>query len=337
MTLARSFSLALFALVALEGAAAAQPDMSRALSRSAFEEGMKLARAGSYPAACARLEESLRLEAQMGTRFWLADCYEHLGKSASAWSNFLTVASEAEASGNPTRAATARKRADALAAALPRLSVVVAEAARATPGLEIRRDEAVLGPLLWGTPVPVDVGAHTIRATAPGRQGWEVTLDVNASGGRVEVPPLREIPAAPAPLPPPPPAPLPPPPIAPVLLPHPPPAPLPPPAQPWRRPTVVATGSIGLAGVVVGGVFGGLALTSWHGAEALCTPHCSPAAPGREATATTYATVSDVGFALAGAGLGTALVVWLTTPSRAAPAVGVAPAVGGLVLGGTFQ
>ena len=33
-----------------------------------------------------RFEESLRVDSAPGTKFNLADCYEHLGKLASAWS-----------------------------------------------------------------------------------------------------------------------------------------------------------------------------------------------------------------------------------------------------------
>ncbi len=322
--------------------AAAQPDMSRAMSRAAFEEGMRLYQSHSYLAACTKLEESLRLDAQMGTRFWLADCFEHLGRSASAWSNFLTVASEAEANHNPTRAATARARADALAPSLAKLVVSVAAAARSTPGLEIQRDGSALGPALWGTPLPVDPGQHKLRASAPGRETWEVTLDVGASGGRIEVPALREVPAPGATPPPAPPPPLAPPPLPPPLVPV---QVLPPPPptsrDAWRRPTLLVTGFVGLAGLAAGSAFGALALTTWHGAEGLCTPRCAPNAPAQQATATSYATVADAGFVLAGAGLGTALVVWLTGPAKPAPsrplALQLAPTVGGLVLGGSFQ
>ena len=345
MTLLRTRSIALLAALAIgaiSGPATAQPEMSRALSRAAFEEGMKLFKAGSYPSACARLEESLRLDAQMGTRFWLADCYEHLGKTASAWSNFLAVASEAEATGHATRAATARKRADALQASLSKLVVTVAAEARGTPGLEIRRDDTVLGSILWGTPLPVDPGPHKLRASAPGREPWEVTLDLASSGGRVEVPLLRE--ARVAPLAAPPPIATSPPPAPPATVEVDRRAPLPSPTPPrdsWRRGTVVVAGSVGLGGVVVGSLFGGLSLSTWHSAQALCTPRCSAAAPAQGATATTYATASDIGFALAGAGLGTALVVWLTPPAGAlsgrATALHFGLTPGGLVLGGTFQ
>jgi serine/threonine-protein kinase len=326
-----------------------QPEMTRALSRTAFEEGMKLVKAGAYPAACAKLEDSLRLDPQMGTRFWLADCYEHLGRTASAWSNFVTVASDAKAAGNAKREATARARADALLPGLPRLVVMVPEAVRRTPGLEITRDGSALAPLLWGTPMPVDPGEHKLRASAAGKVTWEVTAMVGPGGARLDVPPLRDAPAQPAPAPQAqaarveaPPAP-----PAPSVVAQAPAAVAPPAATPgltgWRRVVVPVAGSVGGVGIAVGGITGALALTTWHSALALCksATMCSAGAQDKKGTASTYATVSDVGFAFGGAGAVVALVAGLTAPrggeAAKAAALWVAPAPGGIAVGGAFR
>jgi hypothetical protein len=339
-------SIGLLAIVT-PGPAAAQPEMSRALSRTAFEEGMRLYKTGAYLAACAKLEESLALDAQMGTRFWLADCYEHLGRTASAWSHFLTVASEAKSAGNATREATARARADALAPNLPRLVLVVPDAVRSTPGLEIARDGAVVERPLWGTPIPVDPGDHKLRASAPGKERWEATTTVGPSGAKVEIPPLRDAveaakkPALPS--------------TAPVVGAPPVPAPPVPSRQVepgaqahgltgWRRVAVPLAGTVGAAGVVAGSAAGALAFTTWHAALGLCDARvttCAAGAQAKKQTASTEATVSDAGFAVGGAGVVAALIMGLTGPRGQAAsqtaAVWVSPTMGGIAVGGAFR
>ena len=334
-------------LSAWPGAAAAQPDMSRALSRTAFEDGMRLSKAGAYAAACLKLEESLRLDPQMGTRFWLADCYEHVGRSASAWSSFLAVAADARGAGNSAREATARARADALAPSVPRLVLVVPESLRATPGLEIRRDGAVIAPAGWSVPMPVDPGDHQLRASAPGKETWERTLTVGPTGAQVEIPQLQEMGPAPS-LPQPGAPPRPPPPetrtpeparSAPPLAPP----PAPPAVDPWRRPFVVSAGSVGGLLLVGGAVTGGLALSTWHQALGLCNAGataCSSDAQSKKSTATTLATLSDVGLAVGAAAAAAAIIVQITTPrgpkTSTAPAVRLALGPGALRLGGEF-
>ncbi len=335
--LSGALALTLGAVLA-PGAALAQPAMTRALSRTAFEEGMKLYKAGAYPAACAKLEESLQLEAQMGTRFWLADCYEHAGRAATAWGHFLAVAADAQAAGNATREATARARAAALGPNLPRLVVVVPDPVRATPGLTVQRDESVVGAVLWGTPIPVDSGEHKVRASAPGKETWETVVTVGSAGSRVEVPPLRDVSTStlPAPAPPSaaPPVVAPPPALPPIRV------SLPEAAAPvgepaWRRPVLVTTGTLGAVLVVAGGALGILTVSTWNSAVALCPSHvgCSPAALADQSRATTFATLSDVGLVVGGAALAGTLIGGLV--SRPA-VVRVAPTVGGLVAGGSL-
>jgi hypothetical protein len=324
---------------------AAQPELTHAMAHSAFEEGMKLYKAGAFLAACEKLDESLRLDPQMGTRFWLADCYEHLGRTASAWSNFITVANDAKRANNATREATARARAEALAPNLTKLVVNVPPAVRGLAGLEVRRDGEVVAHVLWGTPVPVDPGVHRVRVQATGKHPWEFVVNVGPTGGRVDVQPLTDEVA-----PPPPALPMaPPPPAAGLVVAGPPPGPVaaaPPPASDapsagaWHRPTAWAMGGVGAAGLILGGAFGGLALSTWHTAEGLCTPRCAAGASSKSSTATTYATISDVGFAVGGAAAVAALAIGLTAPSASAsPRVGlrVAPTPGGLMAVGSFE
>lgn len=185
-------------------AAAADPDVPlRAEARLLFEEARRLTTANTYTAdACAKFAESLRLDPGMGTKFYLSDCYEHIGRYASAWVLFSEVADEAKRAGMGPREQQARSRADAVKPKLTRMIVAVPDDVKSLGGLEIRRDEVVLGPGQWGASLPVDAGRHTISVGAPGKRSWQTSVDASGEGATVTVtiPTLKDDgPAAPGP------------------------------------------------------------------------------------------------------------------------------------------
>lgn len=142
-----------------------------------FLEGRALASQGRYAEACPKLEESYRIVAGIGTSFNLADCYEHLGKSATAWSWFRKTAAAAHLAGQSDRETAAQERADALAPKLCRLRI---EAPRALEQLTITRDHESVGAPQWGVDVPVDPGPHEVTATIPGRAPWQANQRLDA-------------------------------------------------------------------------------------------------------------------------------------------------------------
>ena len=83
----------------------------KAAAQALFDEAIKLIGSRSYGEACPKLEESERLDPAMGTRFQLAQCYEAVGRTASAWAGFLELADLARAAGQEAREKTARQRA----------------------------------------------------------------------------------------------------------------------------------------------------------------------------------------------------------------------------------
>src|SRR4051812_10257047 len=76
------------------GAARAQvsPEV-RSASVALFDEARRLMADGKFAEACPKLEESQRMDPGIGILFNLGDCYEHLGRTASAWISFRDVAS----------------------------------------------------------------------------------------------------------------------------------------------------------------------------------------------------------------------------------------------------
>jgi hypothetical protein len=115
----------------------------------------------------------------------------------------------------------------------------------------------------------------------------------------------------------------------------------------------LVVGGFGIAGLAIGGVFGGLAAGKWSTAQsdcktsATCTPSGNMMANSARSNALTLATVSTVGFIAGGVLTAGGLVVFLVAPkgsseSRASRAGGIeiapafGPGCGGLALRGAF-
>ena len=185
----------LFSVIALlvpSVARAGDPAAAQAL----FDQAKELASQGRPAEACAKLEESEKLDPGMGTEFHLADCWQRLGRTASAWAMFREVESKARASGQSGRERVAHDRAEALGQFLSK--IVIDGGAATAPGLVIKRDGNEVSRDQWGSPVPVDPGTHSVTARAPGKQPWETAVQVNGDGKvvRVDVPALADAPEA---------------------------------------------------------------------------------------------------------------------------------------------
>jgi serine/threonine-protein kinase len=142
---------------------------------------------GKYGAACAKFDESLRIQRGIGALYNAAGCYEKLGHTAKAWRGFRDAASAAAASGDAERAAAAQERADALEPTLMRLNITVSAGVRTISGLELSRDGNPVPREEWGVAAPVDPGNYRVSATAPGRRGWSSVVVVREPGKVVEV------------------------------------------------------------------------------------------------------------------------------------------------------
>jgi tetratricopeptide (TPR) repeat protein len=166
----------------------------RAAAQALFDRAKKLMSEGKFADACPALEESQRIEARSGTLLNLADCYEHEGRLATAWSTFLDAAALAAATGNTDREQGARDRAAALASRYSKLVIVLPPAA-SIEGIEITRDGDPVGRPQLGLPLPADSGSHVVAAKAPGRKPWRTTVLVEggASTATITVPELERI------------------------------------------------------------------------------------------------------------------------------------------------
>lgn len=318
----------LAATVVMAPSARAQSPADRATAQGLFEEARALVQQGQPERACPKFEESQRLDPAAGTQFNLADCYERLGRTASAWTLFLEVAAAMRAQNQPQRESAARQRAAALEPRLSRVVVKVPEEHR-VEGLAIKRDATRVGEAQWGSAVPVDPGKHAVRASAPGYVEWTGEVEVEPGGAIAEVvvPALDEAPEKPA---------------AEDAVSQQTGAGSPKDAGvergtgPWRI-TAYALGGIGVAGLGVGAALGGRALSLKNESQKDCDVNACRTESGRKAyqDAQTAGTMATVGFAVGGAALAAGLTLFFLDPdARAEPEPSVTAAFVPLAGGG---
>jgi tetratricopeptide (TPR) repeat protein len=189
--------------LALPAAALAQEDaQQKAAAEALFDEGRELIGQGQYEAACRRFEQSQAIDPGVGTLLYLGDCYERLGRFASAWAMYREARSSARAAGQGERARVADERARHVAPNLSKLAVMVAAENR-IEGFELVINGRLLSPALFGAALPIDAGRYQLVARAPGRTAWSALVDVKPDGDQqlVQVPPLAAAAVAGPPLP----------------------------------------------------------------------------------------------------------------------------------------
>jgi hypothetical protein len=319
----RPASLAAFACaIAAVSAAQAQPStQAAAVAEALYADGKKLYAAGDYPAACAKFEESVRVDPAPGSKNALAKCFERIGRPASAWSLYREVATEAGLKGEAQRASDAQKAAAALEPTLPKLTIRVSDEAASIEGLEVERDGIAVGKAQWAIALPVDLGEHAIVATAPGKRAWQGKVRVPELGAQVSI----TVPALAS---------------APLLS-----------GTSPQRAAGISIGAVGVAGLVAGGVLGGVAASRWSSAkeaakaggcvDATRYTGCDQATIDKQASATSFATASTIALVAGGVLAAGGVVLFATAPRAKAQAAAwvtpaIAPGVLGLTAGGAF-
>ncbi|HXX70446.1 MAG TPA: hypothetical protein VEK07_24910 [Polyangiaceae bacterium] len=180
LSMRRTLVTSAFALAALLPVRAVAADSAEdAHAQTLFEAAMQLQKSGQIADACPMFAQSNRLAPGVGVSLHLADCYEHLGRTASAWSQFRAAERMARARGDVRRADLAHERALALAPNLDRLTVTTG--AGPHEGWHVVVDGAVLPADRWNTPLAVDPGDHLVLVQAPGRPGLPRRVHVDAS------------------------------------------------------------------------------------------------------------------------------------------------------------
>jgi len=285
-------------ILAASPAAAADPSSStKAQVLALYNQGKELLDAGKTAEACQAFESAKHLDSTaINLILRLGDCYERLGRTASAYSQYQQAASVAAAAKDARRSA-AEERVAAVEPHLARLSVALAPG---SAGVTVRRNGEIVDAVELGKLAPVDPGHFTFEATAAGKKSWTTAREI-ASGAAVtvEIPALKPVVVAPLPVP------------APVA--EVPPSP--------RSAIGIALGGVGLVGLGVGAGFGVKALSNLSASKA--DNHCDAASFCDDVgfqlrrDAQDAGAISTVTFALGATATVVGAILWLTAPTGA--------------------
>ncbi|HWA73271.1 MAG TPA: hypothetical protein VG937_13075 [Polyangiaceae bacterium] len=319
----------------------------KAAAEALFDDGLKLMKANRFAEACPKLEDSQRVDPGIGTLLYLAECYEKLGKTASAWATFREAASSAGAAGQTDREKNAKQRASRLEAKLSYVTLRVPREVSELKGLKVRLGSAELGAGVFGIATPADPGESKLEVSADGHDTYSIVLQIEA-GKRydVSIPQLREQPAPPVGVEPAVPAT----PTAQTLpastatptptTSTPPPATQPPSGSSLKTVGLVL-GGVGVVGLGVGSFFGLKAISQINDAkdESCARSICQEQADlDKTKDANTAATISNIAFVAGGASLVGGALLFFLAPSPHETGIRAVPYVSsnevGLALGG---
>jgi len=310
---ARLSSLACGAYLALlcdvHSASAEVSAAQRATAEALFQGANLLMEQKRFSEACEKFEASQELDPGLGTKLYLADCYEQAGRTASAWALFQDAADAAHRAQQADREQIATDRAANLKPRLSNLELRVL-AARRVPGLELRINDAPVPGASWNAPLPIDPGQARIEARAPGKKPWLLQINV-ADGPSQQVVEVGQLADAPQPLPSE---------TASVLsekL-----APRDPGVT--QRTIGYVLGTVGMLGLAVGGYSGYRAFTLNRRSKGECRAEdpnaCTSGGAATREDAQKAATVSTLASIGGGTLLATGLTLVFTAPSAAVPA-----------------
>jgi hypothetical protein len=286
-----------------------------AAAREQVKLGYQLAQDGKCEEAIPHFVESLKLDTKAITLINLAACEEKTGKLADALGHWVEARGRAQTEGNAAIQEEAEKKAKALEARIPKLTVVLAGA---PPDAEVVRDGVALGAASMGVPLPVNPGAHTLVVHAKDHE--DTTESVTIAEGETKRVELKlggakkasagagapgEDKGA---------------------------------QSSGTSPLVYVGFGTALVGVAVGSIFGVMTLGKGSDAKTACpSGACTSQSAADDAkSGQTYGTISTIGFIVGGVGAAVGIygLVWGKPSASASVAVSVGPMGGGLR--GTF-
>jgi hypothetical protein len=314
-------------------------------AQALFDEGLTDMKAGRFKIGCALIKQSLDVDPRAGTMFTLAECFSRAGKYASAvelYDRYLALVDTLPADQKEqqqARADVSRTERTRLVALVSWLTVTVPTPV--PPGLVVTKDGEDFPLSLFGIATAVDPGPHVFTTRTPESPLIEQRIDIvegERKQIRLDVQPGL---VTPAPIP-----------VTPGI--EEPPGDAPPDRAHPLRPWAWVTGSIGAAGLITGGIAGGLLLAKRDTINSQChheaslgsnTLSCSPSGKAAADLAqNTLAPLTTVALSVGAAGAVATLVLLIVDGSnkgsqssgRITPSFGVAPNAATAGLSGAF-
>jgi hypothetical protein len=249
-----------------------------------------------YAEACPKFAESDRIKPGTGVLLRLGLCYELSGRIASAWATFRAAEARARRAADASVAELASRRAEGLEPRLAKLVVRLAPDQDPTH-VEVQLDDAPIAPGSIGVELPIDPGAHKLRAAAGDASFARSFVVADAAATTT---------------------------IAVVLAPasSASPAPASPSAErgSLRRTAAIVAGVVGVAGIAVGSGLGIAAMSNWNKARSECTAGtsgCSRDALDLQPVVRDEAMGSTVAFTVGAVGAVGAVLLWWLLPAPA--------------------
>jgi hypothetical protein len=303
---------------------AAEPSAAdRETSRALYAQGMQALDAHDYAGAERACGGARALTKVPTASACWGRALEGLGRLLEARDAFLEAARYPTKPDEPEVFATARQSSDqeaeALSKRIPTVTLAVSGPSESAP-LRVTVDGAAVAPKTARLPRKVNPGAHIVVVSAAGFAPMSVNVDVAESEDRHLGVTLSLAKEATSDTPTPPRA------LTETEEP-----------RSLGAPVWVAFG-VGAAGLLVGSVAGAAGFASAGSAKSHCTGNaCAPDAQGPINDAKTWATISDVGFVVAGVGaaVGAGLLLW-GRPERAAPSASLSIGPGSVGVRGTW-
>lgn len=277
-------------------------DSSRA--KELFLKAAKAFEEHDYAIACPAFAESFQLAARPATRFAMAECEfeaKHIATASTLYGDFLrmveNIESDAERAKHKERVKQAQTKQAELAKEIPYLTLVLAAAA--PPNTAVTRDGVTLTAASLGIAVPVDPGEHVITVQAPGGELKEIRVTLERGGKTMQeleppLPPDPDVHVVTRPA------------ITTTDI----------TAEEMRkskfRTVAFVAGGIGVAGLIAGGVLGGLTMQKASVIEKHCTDiTCFPEGFAATQDAQRLGLGSTIGFGVGIAGVATGAVMFV--------------------------
>jgi hypothetical protein len=176
-TALRAITIVVPLVLAAHGVSRAAPtDAQLQAARELFKQGEQDEEGSRWADALEKFKRVAQVRSTAGVRYHVALCEEHLGQLAAALGDYTAADNQARAEGADDVSRSVSPQLAELGPRVPRLTLrVIPE----LPDTVVKLDGQPLAPGLMGVPIPLEIGVHTIEATAPRRPVSATTVTMH--------------------------------------------------------------------------------------------------------------------------------------------------------------